>query len=166
MYSILTEGRLVCILAVQDVKFRLEERLNQTSRWREELQEELQANKKETQVLQKCLMKLKKALIKTDEPMRVNSECQNYRKSRKGIERIADAVEESLENEVDCIRDYQQRMKQLVEQMVRQAETNYQAQKGLVSDLRNKKMAAKIDATCCSLTQRSGEIERHSRVQD
>ena len=40
--------------------------------------------------------------------------------------------------EVDCIRDYQHKMKLLVEVMVKQVDSNCQAQKLLVTDIRNK----------------------------
>ena len=61
-------------------------------RWKEELQEELQLNNKQTESLKKCLTRLKKALIKTDEPLKVSSECQHYRQSRTGVDKIEDEV--------------------------------------------------------------------------
>ena len=51
---------------------------------------------------------------------------------------VEDAVEASLVKEVDCIRDYQHKMKLLVEVMVKQVDSNCQAQKLLVTDIRNK----------------------------
>ena len=95
-------------------------------------------NKKQTESLKKSLTKLKKALMKSDEPLKVSTECQHYRQSRIGIDKIEDEVETSLVKEVDCIRDYQQRMKLLVELMIKQVETNNKAQKQLVTDIRNK----------------------------
>ena len=95
-------------------------------------------NKKQTESLKKSLIKLKKALMKSDEPLKVSTECQHYRQSRIGIDKIEDEVEISLVKEVDCIREYQQRMKLLVELMIKQEETNNQAQKQLVTDIRNK----------------------------
>ena len=44
------------------------------SRWKEELQEELEFNKKQTELLKKCLIRLKKALMKSDEPLKVQKE--------------------------------------------------------------------------------------------
>ena len=55
----------------EDVRFRLKEKLKSTARWREELQEELGLNKKQTESLKRCLAKLKKALAKSDEPLKV-----------------------------------------------------------------------------------------------
>jgi hypothetical protein len=52
--------------------------------------------------------------------MRVNSECQQLRRSRTGVDREADAVDSLLEREVDGIRGFQQQMKLLQERMVRQ----------------------------------------------
>ena len=57
----------------EDVRFRLKEKLKSTARWREELQEELGLNKKQTESLRRCLAKLKKALAKSDEPLKVFS---------------------------------------------------------------------------------------------
>ena len=57
-------------------------------RWREELQEELLANKKQTEALKRSLAKLKKALMKSDEPLKVSTECQHYRESRTGIDKV------------------------------------------------------------------------------
>ena len=85
--------------------------------------------------------------------------------------------------EVDCIRDYQHKMKLLVEVMVKQVDSNCQAQKLLVTDIRNKvggfrirvlhekishdqKISANIDGICEKLTNKSGELESHSRIQN
>ena len=124
--------------AQEDVRYRIKEKLTTTTRWKQELQEELTMNTKQTESLKKNLSKLKKALIKSDEPLKVNSECQHYRKSRIGIDNIQDDVEDKLTNEVDCIRDYQQRMKLLIELIIKQLETNKLAQKTLTTDIRNK----------------------------
>ena len=61
----------------EDVRFRLKEKLKSTARWREELQEELALNKKQTEALRRCLAKLKKALSKSDEPLKVFSRFLN-----------------------------------------------------------------------------------------
>ena len=44
----------------------------------------------------------------------------------------------SLVKEVDCIRDYQTKMKLLIESMVKQVETNMVSQRQLNTDIRNK----------------------------
>ena len=152
--------------AQQDVKFRLQEKVRSTSRWQQELKEELQLNKKQTESLSNGLTKLKKALIKTDEPMKVNSECQNYRKSRIGIDKIEDGVEELLIKEVNAIREYQQRMKLLIEEMLKQVEANTKAQKNLMTDMKHKKAAVNIDTICNKLNNHSGDLENHSRIQN
>lgn len=53
-------------------------------------------------------------------------------------DKVEDEVEIGLVKEVDCIRDYQQRMKLLIELMVKQLDTNNSAQKQLNMDIRNK----------------------------
>ena len=98
-------------------------------------------NTNQTESLKKNLIKLKRALIKSDEPLKVNCECQQYRKSRIGVDKIRDQVEEQLTKETDAIRDYQQRMKLLIELMVKQMEANKLAQKTLSTDMRNKVLA-------------------------
>ena len=152
--------------AQQDVKFRLQEKIKSTSRWQQEIKEEFQLNKKQTESLSSALSKLKKALIKTDEPMKVNSECQNYRKSRIGIDKIEDGVENMLTKEVSAIREYQQRMKLLIEEMLKQIEANNKAQKNLTTDMKHKKSALNIDKICNKLNNRSGDLENHSRIQN
>ena len=62
----------------EDVRFRLKEKLKSTARWREELQEELALNKKQTESLRRCLAKLKKALAKSDEPLKVFLRILNF----------------------------------------------------------------------------------------
>ena len=54
------------------------------------------------------------------------------------FDKVEDEVEIGLVKEVDCIRDYQQRMKLLIELMVKQLDTNNSAQKQLNMDIRNK----------------------------
>ena len=122
----------------QDVRFRIKEKLTATTRWRQELQEERDLNIKQTESLKKTLSKLRRALIKSEEPLKVTTECQHYRQSRVGVDKISDQVEEHLSKETDCIRDYQQRMKLLVEMMIKQMEANKMAQKTLNTDMRNK----------------------------
>ena len=122
----------------QDVRFRIKEKLSATTRWRQDLQEELGLNTKQTESLKKNLRKLKSSLIKSEEPLKVTTECQQYRRSRVGIDKIRDQVEDHLSKETDCIRDYQQRMKLLVEMMIKQVDANKLAQKTLSTDIRNK----------------------------
>ena len=122
----------------QDVRFRIKEKVTATTRWRQDLQEELSLNTKQTESLKKNLRKLKSSLIKSEEPLKVTTECQQYRRSRIGIDKIRDQVEEHLIKETDCIRDYQQRMKLLIEMMIKQVEANKLAQKTLSTDIRNK----------------------------
>ena len=47
-------------------------------------------------------------------------------------------MEVALVKEVDCIRDYQQRMKLLIELIIKQLDSNLSAQKQLNTDIRNK----------------------------
>ena len=122
----------------EDVKFRIKEKLTSTTRWRQDLQEELMMNTKQTESLKKTLLRLRRALSKSEEPLKVSGECQQYRKSRIGCDNVVDLVEEQLTKEVDCIREYQQRMKLLVELMTKQMEANRLVQKTLTSDIRNK----------------------------
>lgn len=55
----------------EDVRFRIKEKVASTRQWKEELQEELSLNKKQTESLKKCLSRMKKALMKSDEPLKV-----------------------------------------------------------------------------------------------
>ena len=68
----------------------------------------------------------------------MSTECQHYRQSRIGVDKVEDEVETALVKEVDCIRDYQQKMKMLIELMVKQVEANNSAQKKIMVDLKNK----------------------------
>ena len=70
--------------------------------------------------------------------IQVSTECQHYRESRIGIDKVEDEVEVALVKEVDCIRDYQQRMKLLIELIIKQLDSNLSAQKQLNTDIRNK----------------------------
>ena len=54
------------------------------------------------------------------------------------MDKVEDEVETALVKEVDCIRDYQQKMKMLIELMVKQVEANNSAQKKIMVDLKNK----------------------------
>lgn len=88
-----------------------------------------------------------------------------------------------LVKEVDCIRDYQQRMKLLIELIIKQLDANFSAQKQLNTDIRNKvlfqnnwktshsvtffqKISVRIDGICEKLNNNSGELESHSRIQN
>ena len=68
----------------------------------------------------------------------MSTECQHYRQSRIGVDKVEDEVETALVKEVDCIRDYQQKMKMLIELMVKQVEANNSAQKKIMVDIKNK----------------------------
>ena len=58
--------------------------------------------------------------------------------SRIGVDKIEDEVELAMVREVDCITDYQQRMKMLIETMIKQVDANIKAQKKLDTDIKNK----------------------------
>ena len=47
-------------------------------------------------------------------------------------------MEVGLVKEVDCIREYQQKMKLLIELIIKQLDANLSAQKQLNTDIRNK----------------------------
>ena len=111
----------------------------------------------------------------------VSTECQHYRESRIGIDKVEDEVEVGLVKEVDCIREYQQRMKLLIELIIKQLDSNHSAQKQLNTDIRNKvvdhhnwitaqtyfqKISVRIDGICEKLNNASGELESHSRIQN
>ena len=113
----------------------------------------------------------------------VSTECQHYRESRIGIDKVEDEVEVGLVKEVDCIREYQQRMKLLIELIIKQLDSNLSAQKQLNTDIRNKvvdhhhhnwktaqtyfqKISVRIDGICEKLNNDSGELESHSRIQN
>ena len=92
-------------------------------------------------------------------------------------------MEVGLVKEVDCIREYQQKMKLLIELIIKQLDANLSAQKQLSTDIRNKvldqhnwhkttkrkyfqKISVRIDGICEKLNNESGELESHSRIQN
>ena len=55
----------------------------------------------------------------TEKPLRVNSDCLYHRDGRRGIDRVRDRVETSLETEVDNTRNVQTNIGRALDQVVK-----------------------------------------------
>jgi len=149
----------------RDADRRIGERLGDEVHWRNELQNELEANINFTHQLENTRKNLEKALAETEGPMRVNSECIHHREGRKEIDLVGDGVEHSLMREVDKIKECQARMAQTLEQVNYQLGHNKECRHQLERDLANKDHGINIDHTVHNLKNTSRSINLHGGIE-
>ena len=101
-----------------DAEYRLEERNKDVGFWKKELEEEVEALKKEVELLTEARRNVDHAAAQTERPLRIYTKCRENRERRIGIDRVKDTVEKRLLEENDTILHYQQTMKDLVDQVL------------------------------------------------
>ncbi|VDM36444.1 unnamed protein product [Hydatigera taeniaeformis] len=88
---------------MQDVDEKLDQRIIDTSFWMSELTKKLKDNASETDKLNSCIVRLKKALEATTEPLYLSEKCITIRQDRKGFDLVADNAHNELVKEITVL---------------------------------------------------------------
>ena len=101
-----------------DAEYRLEERNKDVGFWKQELEEEVEAMKREVELLTESRRNMDHAAAQTERPLRIFTKCRENRERRIGIDRVKDSVEKRLQEENETILHYQQLMREIVNQVI------------------------------------------------
>uniref|UniRef100_A0A673FZU9 Tektin n=1 Tax=Sinocyclocheilus rhinocerous TaxID=307959 RepID=A0A673FZU9_9TELE len=132
-----------------DSSWRLTDRINDVTRWKENLKACAQQVDAETDALTLSKEETERALAATVLPLEVTAECLNLREGRRGKELVSDPVEAELKKE-EVIDGAQRVLQQCIDQAFEQLCTDL--------DLQDKIEARDVDMSCLSLTTLSPEI--------
>uniref|UniRef100_A0A673FWU1 Tektin n=1 Tax=Sinocyclocheilus rhinocerous TaxID=307959 RepID=A0A673FWU1_9TELE len=131
-----------------DSSWRLTDRINDVTRWKENLKACAQQVDAETDALTLSKEETERALAATVLPLEVTAECLNLREGRRGKELVSDPVEAELKKE-EVIDGAQRVLQQCIDQAFEQLTD---------LDLQDKIEARDVDMSCLSLTTLSPEI--------
>uniref|UniRef100_A0A8C1T8W1 Tektin n=1 Tax=Cyprinus carpio TaxID=7962 RepID=A0A8C1T8W1_CYPCA len=141
-----------------DSSRRLSDRINDVTRWKENLKACAQQVDAEMDALTLSKEETERALAATLLPLEVTAECLNLREGRRGMELVCDPVEAELKKEVEVIDGAQRILQQCIDQAFEQLCRLQEARQQLTIDLQDKIEALDVDMSCLSLTIRSPEI--------
>ncbi|XP_057182725.1 tektin-4 isoform X1 [Triplophysa rosa] len=139
----------------------LGERLQDTHRWRSELERFIERLTAETELLTSSRRRLEKALDATEIPFAIASDNLTCRERRFGPDLVKDEVEEELLKEVELIRSIQALLKKTLEQTVKQIKLNQEAKQTLEFDWSDKHQAYSLDDRCGRYNNMSTDTQRH-----
>lgn len=144
---------------------KLGERITDTSYWKNELDNELNAVIAETAKLGDTKAVAEKFLQETENPLHISQECIYNREKRQGVDLVHDNVEKDLLGEIDVIKSCQCKMQALIERAANQLDANRSAQHELEKDKRDKFLSLKLDESAQSLSNHSAGINFHTGVE-
>ncbi|XP_056336295.1 tektin-2 [Danio aesculapii] len=137
---------------------KLSDRINDITRWKENLKACAQEVDEEMDALTMSKEEMERALAATVLPLEVTAECLNLREGRRGTELVSDPVEAELKKEVEVIDGAQRVLQQCIDQAFEQLCRLQEARQQLTIDLQDKIEAIDVDMSCLSLTIQSPEI--------
>ncbi|XP_042601152.1 tektin-2 [Cyprinus carpio] len=137
-----------------DSSRRLSDRINDVTRWKENLKACAQQVDAEMDALTLSKEETERALAATLLPLEVTAECLNLREGRRGMELVCDPVEAELKKEVEVIDGAQRILQQCIDQAFEQLCRLQEARQQLTIDLQDKIEALDVDMSCLSLTKR------------
>ncbi|XP_067267873.1 tektin-2 [Chanodichthys erythropterus] len=141
-----------------DSSRRLSDRINDITRWKENLKACAQEVDAEMDALTLSKEETERALAATVLPLEVTAECLTLREGRRGKELVSDPVEAKLKKEVEVIDGAQRSLQQCIDQAFEQLCRLQEARQQLTIDLQDKIEALDVDMSCLSLTIRSPDI--------
>ena len=130
-----------------------------------ELKHELESNKNQSQLLIQAFKHLEFVLVQTKRPLKIGLKCLNIREEKVSIENVKDLVEKYLKKEVDVIREYQGKIKILLQLMEMNIFDCHERQDALKSEIEKKEEALDIDQKCHMLNERSMELKKFGGIE-
>lgn len=142
----------------RDVNKKLEQRLNEIKYWEKEVDDKLDAIKKETDNLLAFRTRVEKAIEACKEPLHIAQQCLANRQSRRGIDLVHDDPEKELIKEVEVIQGALALLMRTKEQADEQLRLNRKAKYNLEKDLKDKFVARNIDESNAELRTNSAGL--------
>lgn len=148
-----------------DVKYRIEERLEDMTFWKNELNTELEKVKAEATLLTDIKRNISRSLQDLEAPLHIAQECLRHREGRQGIEKARDLIEEKLLEEVDNLRNSRQKFGELHSLIERQLTDLRNAQHALEEDVAHKEQTMCIDRICRELDNYSRGLSYRGGIE-
>jgi len=157
------ETEAACVRTQSDVKKKLHQRLDDIRFWKKELDDKLDALRKENEMLDAYRVRVEKALEAAAESLTIATNCLANRDRRRGIELAHDDTQKELMKEIEVEQGVVELLKRTHEEMVEQIRLNRRALFTLEKDLADKFKGLSIDEYCEALTNSSPQISFKSR---
>lgn len=157
------ETEAACVRTQADVKKKLQQRLDDIRFWKKELDDKLDALRKENEMLEAYRVRVEKALEAAAENLTIATNCLANRDRRRGIELTHDDTQKELMKEIEVEQGVVELLKRTHEEMVEQIRLNRRALFTLEKDLADKFKGMSIDEYCEALTNSSPQISFKSR---
>ncbi|XP_007894703.1 tektin-1 isoform X1 [Callorhinchus milii] len=148
----------------RDVNKKLEQRIEEITYWKKELNTKLDELIIENDLLLAQKTRLLKALDKLQEPLCIAQQCLVNRENRVGIDLVHDEVERELMKEVEVIQGVMALLQRTLEQTDEQIRLNRSAQFYLEKDLKDKFTALTVDDYAASMTNNTPDISYVANV--
>jgi len=137
---------------------RLEDRLIEIEKWRNELERVLGNADKEIRLLSDCKDNCDHALSQKAIPESVNAECQAIRSQRREIDHVLDKVNDELVHEEKIIVEAKRILAARSQEAFDQLMKLRQCRNDVASDLNGKYQATDIDSTALGLNENSSGL--------
>jgi len=157
------ETEAACVHTQADVKKKLQQRLDDIRFWKKELDDKLDALRKENEMLDAYRVRVEKALEAAAESLTIATNCLANRDRRRGIELTHDDTQKELMKEIEVEQGVVELLKRTHEEIVEQIRLNRRALFTLEKDLADKFKGLSIDEYCEALTNSSPQISFKSR---
>ncbi|NXX93400.1 TEKT1 protein, partial [Centropus bengalensis] len=141
-----------------EVKKRIEQRQEEISFWKQELDIKLDQIVHETEVLLTFKTRLEKSLESCKELLAIAQKCLLIRQRRTGIDLVHDEVERELLKEVEVLQEAIALLERTLEQTNEQIRLNRSAKYNLELDLKDKFTALMIDDYCANVTRNNPDM--------
>lgn len=135
----------------RDVNKKFEQRLDDITFWKDELNRKLDDTKHEIDTLVAYQTRLRNALEACQEPLAIVNQCLGYRENRVAIDLVHDDVERNLLKERETICGVMALLQKTLDQTTEQIRVMRSRRFQLEKDLKDKFMALDIDQDCRNL---------------
>ncbi|XP_054749298.1 tektin-1-like [Lytechinus pictus] len=143
----------------RDVNKKFEQRLDDVTYWKDELERKLKDSKDEIEMLLAYKTRLQNALEACKEPLDIVNKCLNYREGRVAIDLVHDDVEKNLLKEREVIRGVMALLQKTLDQITEQIRIMRSRRYSLEKDLTDKFGALNIDENCRELRDDNSKIQ-------
>lgn len=143
----------------RDVNKKFDQRLDDVTYWKDELERKLKDTKDEIEMLLAYKTRLEHAHEACKEPLAIVEDCLNFREGRIGIDLVHDDVEKNLLKEREVIRGVMALLKKTLDQIIEQIRIMRSRRYYLEKDLTDKFGALDIDQDCRNLRDDNSTIQ-------
>ncbi|XP_041456627.1 tektin-1-like [Lytechinus variegatus] len=143
----------------RDVNKKFEQRLDDVTYWKDELERKLKDSKDEIEMLLAYKTRLQNALEACKEPLDIVNKCLNYREGRVAIDLVHDDVEKNLLKEREVIRGVMALLQKTLDEITEQIRIMRSRRYYLEKDLTDKFGALNIDENCRELRDDNSKIQ-------